>query len=107
MSDGAALASALPKITLRLRITIVLFIVTVRLGFNASNGFAVTAALVLIVKLVALNVAPLTVQLPFRLVIPELPILTVSPVLIPNVNGVYSNNKVVPVITVPVVELLR
>ena len=87
-ATGLALVSALPKTTLLFLRRIVLSLVIVAPPAIASPAFAVTARSVLTVKLVALNVAPLTGQLPSRLVIPVDPKLTVSPALIPNVSGV-------------------
>ena len=87
-STGDELASALPKITLRFLITIVLSLVTTNAKSLPLLGFAVTFALVLTVNDVALTVAPLTGQLPSRLVTVLLAILIVSPALMPSVNGV-------------------
>ena len=102
---GVALASASPNITLVFLITMLLS--TLSVPAIASIGLAVTLASVLIVNDVALNVAPTTGQLPSRLAM-LLPLtFTVSPSLIPIVNGVYVNDSVVPFNTVPVVALLR
>ena len=102
---GVALVSAVPNTTLVFLITMLLSILNV--PAITFNGFAVTLASVLIVKLVALNVAPVTGQLPLRLVIALLAMFIVSPTLTPMVNGVYVNVKLVLLRIVPVVGLLR
>ena len=102
---GVALASASPNTTLRFLTTMLLSILI--FPAIALIGLAVTFALVRIVKLVALNVAPVTDQLPSRLVMVLPLILMVSPALTPIVNGVKVKVKFVPFNIVPVVALLR
>ena len=83
---GVSLASALPNTTVLFLIIMLLpmFIVPC----TTSNGSDVTLASVLIVNDVALDVAPITGQLPSKFVTALLAILIVSPTSTPNVLGV-------------------